>query len=938
MGLLEEKIEKRGISAMRILSWLIMLCGTAYFVWAAWCVAYDASMDYGVVVDMARNMASGLDFPTFFYGQAYMGTLEPAVSAVLCALFEPTPFWVCMGTTLFSIATLFIIMGIARKLGGDAAACLALIFAIFGGCHWIYFSVSPRGGYSLAALLCLLAVWFGSLCDFKNSTGHIRIPPSLLLGFSSGLAFWNLWIALPAFAAAGIMLIIRLKREFFSKRFLVSASTGFFIGSAPWWIWTFRNGLGALDMGNGPFPPPGLRAPFDIVNVVCVRFFGVTNEASAFWHSLFPWILIAMLFFVVADAILCSCDARRRFTLAVGVYATLFLAAYSLTSFGAWGTARYFVHLVPSFSIISGAALGAAIHKAIAKPRPKIQIQLAASSAILIIISYCLFFAPRSIHATNSHLRRTRAGGVSWAAAVNEAANDPSLAQPAFAEFAYFGANWASNRRLCFVSPRRWRYSPYLLKLESAESPTIVNDSQWFLAFCNSTQGRCRIRRVANYIVADMISPPPEMHELPIEFINAISTAAMPDARSLLLDDNLATVADISPKTPSIDISIEGGKLVAGVSAIIPYAARLHGWVAEVLDSDGNPTEKLAECQELRGWFWSGSRPYMFGPDLRLELRWDPRPLSRIRITFKGVDSPDPANGFRAVVSDMRILAASPLPPMDSSAVANVVASLKQDNPGARIHAERWLRNKLGIELDPSISLGSNGCSLAVRDVCDFATIDMEHGAIVVLRGDAADSAARTLDSLKMTFTRMEAGGCSIFRISPYSKDSSSADTIPKLRFFGKRLLLDMLPNCEIASSHAGSTAIFGGEWRISCISQIPERARRGTILHFDFMIESIGQHKRNKTFALFIHGLRNKKIACVSGINTDGELATIPADAPRPIKVSVEFPIPSAVPPGLLEIAIGAKYPGATLRMVPRGEGIKTDKFRLLLGSTEVL
>ncbi len=95
------------------LTGLLLAIGAAQLVACAWFLRNSTSPDYATVVLMARHMAAGKGFPVFFYGQAYMGSLEPAASALLCWLFGPSPFNVCLGTVFFGLL-LFVLTASSR--------------------------------------------------------------------------------------------------------------------------------------------------------------------------------------------------------------------------------------------------------------------------------------------------------------------------------------------------------------------------------------------------------------------------------------------------------------------------------------------------------------------------------------------------------------------------------------------------------------------------------------------------------------------------------------------------------------------------------------------------------------------------------------------------------------------------------------------------------
>ena len=66
----------------RLILLVLLLAGAALRVWGAWVSRYLTAPDCGVVGLMARHMAEGREWPIFFYGQHYMGSLEPMVSAL----------------------------------------------------------------------------------------------------------------------------------------------------------------------------------------------------------------------------------------------------------------------------------------------------------------------------------------------------------------------------------------------------------------------------------------------------------------------------------------------------------------------------------------------------------------------------------------------------------------------------------------------------------------------------------------------------------------------------------------------------------------------------------------------------------------------------------------------------------------------------------------
>ena len=910
---------------------LLLLAGAAHLSRAAWQAAYSPSMDYAVVVDMARNMANGADFPTFFYGQAYMGSLEPALSAALCFLIGPHPFWVCMGSAILGIATLFAIMRFGRTLGGEVGACIALALVICAGANWTHFTVSPRGGYALASLLSLLAVYFGAVVEFQApAPQRMRVAPGVALGLAAGLAFWNFWITLPAFAASCVMLVARYSARCLSWRFAVPATVAFFIGSAPWWFWSLHNGGGAFDMNPGVLRPPGLAVMSQITTITIPRFFCLRGGLASFWRNPFPWPLVSIAVFALLDAMISKSAQRRRLAITVVIYSLLFYLVYAFTAFGASNAARYFVHFVPAFALSGGAALGAAFQN----HSPK----ALRWAAALILVSWGLFTAPASLNATEQLMSDIHCEGGGWASEMQAAAEDPALAQPAFADFPLFGANWVTDRRLCFASPIRWRYKPYLLRLEESESPAVINNSQAFGEFCQATLGQSRSRKIHGLDITDKILAPPELREIESDAIAAISIAGDKgslEALSVFLDDDLSTFATLTSSSEAIDIVLGNDCEICGVSAIPLYSRRLCGIRAEIVDQGGNVSETLARCNPIGGWFWSGPRPFMFGPDSRLELRWKPRRLSRLRLVFEGLAHSSPDDRFVAAIADLRVLSNETLPHIDVESVKDAVETAKQKITDADIHAGRWLGRLIGAAPDPALTFGRDGGSLAIREVCSYASVDVAKGAVAVLRGGAADAAEATLQSMCLNYDRHDVGGCAILAIPP----AQTLSDAPKLRFYGGRLFRDCSPTVAPSADEPG-TITFGNGWRAKADSSLPREVSPGQTIGLVFTLAagSNGHCDTKQPLMAFVHAVRDGKIL-FQGITTiDTSLAALPADKPGSIIVSVPIEVPANVKPGKATLMLCLKKPGGRLRMRPSGKGVLSSRRRAILGEIEIV
>ena len=100
-----------------LLGTVVALLFVFFRVLGAYWLQNSTNPDYSIVVLMTKHMAQGLEFPLFFYGQAYMGSLEPMLSALLCRMVGFSGFTVCMGTVVFSVAMMPFLYLLGRNCG-----------------------------------------------------------------------------------------------------------------------------------------------------------------------------------------------------------------------------------------------------------------------------------------------------------------------------------------------------------------------------------------------------------------------------------------------------------------------------------------------------------------------------------------------------------------------------------------------------------------------------------------------------------------------------------------------------------------------------------------------------------------------------------------------------------------------------------------------------
>lgn len=208
---------------------------------------FPFNADEAVVALMARHILAG-ERPVFFYGQAYMGSLDAFLVAGGFILFGQN-VWV------IRLVQTFLYLGVilTTYLIGKEAFCSrrvgvlgALLLAVPTVNVTLYTTVS-LGGYGEAMLLGSLAVLVSLVIVRRYLTAAAKLPPAGLLflwGLLTGCGLWANGLSLVFSVPAGLFLLwyvwpVRRKALI---SVLVWTGMGILVGSLPWWIYAVQNG------------------------------------------------------------------------------------------------------------------------------------------------------------------------------------------------------------------------------------------------------------------------------------------------------------------------------------------------------------------------------------------------------------------------------------------------------------------------------------------------------------------------------------------------------------------------------------------------------------------------------------------------------------------------------------------------------------------------
>jgi len=320
--------------------------------------------DEAVVALMARHILQG-ERPVFFYGQAYMGSLDPWLVAAGFALAGESVQTIRIVQSALYLGVVGATYGAAWVLSGRVrvAVVAGLTLAVPNVLAAVY-TTATLGGYNETLLLGALIVLIG----FPITRGSTGLWRWALTGLLAGLGWWTNALIVVYLLPLGLLLLVRLWRaRSDGPRLLLGpalALAGFALGSAPWWLFAFEHDLAPLRFllgDRGEFASAESAQPFG-VRVLGLAAFGL----PAVLGLRFPWSpdwflpLISVMVLLVYSAALVRLVRRGRAVLRPGGRSFLllmvggFLAVFLSSRFSNDPTGRYFLPL----TLPLGVALG----------------------------------------------------------------------------------------------------------------------------------------------------------------------------------------------------------------------------------------------------------------------------------------------------------------------------------------------------------------------------------------------------------------------------------------------------------------------------------------------------------------------------------------------------------------------------------------------------
>jgi hypothetical protein len=224
--------------------WIAIFIGIAvrfdYLLASNW----QLDSDEAIVGLMAKHVADGEPLPVFYYGQHYMGSLEPFLVSLYYRLFGFGIFGLKIVPLIFAVGLIPLAYLIAKELYGKQAGRIAALLMAFPPSALIVWSTKARGGFAEVLFIAALALWL-QLREMKSQDRSLLSQTAIwsLLGFGWWVNNQIIFFLVPFAIVAGLSML----RDMLDGAFKDAIARGgvitlaFAVGGMFFWIYNAAN-------------------------------------------------------------------------------------------------------------------------------------------------------------------------------------------------------------------------------------------------------------------------------------------------------------------------------------------------------------------------------------------------------------------------------------------------------------------------------------------------------------------------------------------------------------------------------------------------------------------------------------------------------------------------------------------------------------------------
>ena len=238
--------KKRTIKSIGVFVIPVLISGVIK-VWLISTGSIPFNADEAVVALMARHINQG-EVPIFFYGQAYLGSLDAILVAIGFRIFGEY-VWVirAIQTLLYSGTVLTVVLLGKKILGSDKAALFCGLIAAVPPVNITLYTTVSLGGYGEVLLLGNLLL-LGGMNIIRETRmeyffqGNRRMITVLIWSVLAGFSFWVFGLSL-VYSIPVVILVVwefsRTKQYQIAGKYIMSFIGGGIVGALPWILFVF---------------------------------------------------------------------------------------------------------------------------------------------------------------------------------------------------------------------------------------------------------------------------------------------------------------------------------------------------------------------------------------------------------------------------------------------------------------------------------------------------------------------------------------------------------------------------------------------------------------------------------------------------------------------------------------------------------------------------
>lgn len=332
---------------------------------------WNIDSDEAIVGLMARHINEGRSpVPTFYYGQAYMGTLEPLTASFVFKLFGASSVALKLVPLLFYVALFPVVFWLGALIGGAEVGLATCWLTAVSPASFVEWSTRARGGFIEVVLFCTLAL--ALVLKWLKFRPHL--VGTACIGLLLGLSWWTNNQTVFVLGPIGLFMLLGViahskdswRSPFHElKNHFIVGSVCFLLGGFPFWRYNILNDFASFKMFS---TTSNILQNFDGFWSVALP---VLVGAKRAWEGvdIFPgatWVAaiifgVTLVWLILDRIILAEESIEERGSRAVAekgaslllLFVVTASAIFVLSSFGALFTApRYLLPIYPAIFVL----------------------------------------------------------------------------------------------------------------------------------------------------------------------------------------------------------------------------------------------------------------------------------------------------------------------------------------------------------------------------------------------------------------------------------------------------------------------------------------------------------------------------------------------------------------------------------------------------------